>query len=113
MSRKLKGRDQKPDDQDHEQAKEAEILDHQGRQSQRPDARRHSAPGARPARPQAETRRQAEAQTHACRPARTFRRRPMTILRLTAFALGAAALTATANAQTTQISKENRTVAIT
>jgi uncharacterized protein len=37
----------------------------------------------------------------------------MTILRLAAFALGAAALTATANAQTIQISKENRTIAIT
>jgi len=37
----------------------------------------------------------------------------MTILRLAAFALGTASLTAAVNAQTIQISKENRTIAIT
>jgi uncharacterized protein YggE len=37
----------------------------------------------------------------------------MTILRIAAFALGTAALAATANAQTIQVSKENRTIAIT
>jgi uncharacterized protein len=37
----------------------------------------------------------------------------MTILRLAAFALGTATLTVTVNAQTIQISKENRTIAIT